>query len=110
MAPKQKVSIPELFKLWHTNVTSKVICEQLGISDSYLRRLIKLHGLPRRPRADTSKSRLIDPTPEELEQRMQEVRAGWSEKEAEAKYCGAKKRNWEIPTFHYDMRTGAFHD
>lgn len=108
MAAKRKVSIPDLFKMWHTDVDAKTICSQMGISEAHLRRLIKAHKLPKRQRADAGKTRDTDPTPEEIAQRMLEIRSGWSEREADAKYCGPKRQSWEVPTFHYDAQLGLF--
>jgi hypothetical protein len=108
MAQRKKVPIPTLFKLWRSEINTKDICIQLGVSDSYLRRLVKQHKLPPRENGNNGKTRIIDPTPEELEQLMAETRAGWSAKEADQRYCGQKRESWQIPSYTYDARTGGY--
>ena len=108
MAPKKKVAIPTLFELWQREMSIKDICAQLGVSISHLRRLARQHKLPVRKKIVEEKNKIIDPTPEELAQRMIETRANWSEKEKDRRYCGPKRKNWQIPAYTYNENTGNF--
>lgn len=108
MGQTKRVSIPTLFKLWHGGTNNKEICSKLSISPAYLRKLVKQYKLPRRERGDYGKSRIIDPTPEELEQRMAETRAGWTEREADSRYCGPRREAWQPPAYTYNAGTGNF--
>lgn len=108
MAPRQKISIPELFRLWHSGVKIADICEQLKVSDSHLRRLVQQHKLPRRPGGNTKRTQGIDPTPSELEELMLETRQKWSAKEADSRYVGPRPTPWHVPTYYFDGGAGGF--
>lgn len=108
MAPRQKVETVTLFKLWHGGTPAGEICQQLNITDSHLRRLVKQHKLPRRPNGNRGKTHEVDPTPEELEARIMETRMRWTEREADSRYCGPRRKAWAIPTYHFDISSGTF--
>jgi hypothetical protein len=103
-----RVSVPELFRLWHEEINTTDICTQLGISKSAISRLAKKYGLPRRKNGNNGKTKNVDPSPEEIAQLALETRAKWSDKELDDRYQGPSRRNWCAPAYTYNASSGSF--
>jgi hypothetical protein len=104
----ERVSVPELFRLWHKEINTKDICAQLGISESAIGRLAKKYGLPRRKNGNNGKTKNVDPSPEEISQLALETRAKWSAKELEDRYQGPRRQAWCAPAYTYNAGSGSF--
>jgi hypothetical protein len=74
MPPKVEVDVPKMYRLWRDmTVTRREIAAMLGINNSTLEYLASKHKLPRRPSQRGNKE-MIDPTPQEIEERARECR------------------------------------
>lgn len=105
---RPKISVPELFRLWHEEINTKDICARFGVSSSDISRLAKKYGLPKRKNGNNGKTKNVDPSPEEIEQLALETRAKWSEEELEKRYHGPRRRAWRAPSYTYNARSGSF--
>lgn len=102
--------VPELFRLWHTEMTNAELCHTLGIARSTLDTLRMRYKLPRRPFERKPPKDYVEyaPSPDEIEARAAEVRAGWPEGEAEKRMVGRRSVRWEMPAFAFKPREHAF--
>lgn len=64
MTPKNRYSVPELFRLWAGGACYKDIAASLGVTESYVHKLKDRHKLPNRERKQGLPT--VDPTPEEI--------------------------------------------
>jgi hypothetical protein len=64
MTPKNRYSVPELFRLWAGGASYKEIAASLGVTESYVHKLKDRHKLPNRERKQGLPT--ADPTPEEI--------------------------------------------
>ena len=62
--PKNRYSVPELFRLWAGGASYKEIAASLGVTESYVHKLKDRHKLPNRERKQGKPT--VDPTPEEI--------------------------------------------
>lgn len=62
--PKNRYSVPELFRLWAGGASYKTIAASLGVTESYVHKLKARHKLPNRERKQGKPT--ADPTPEEI--------------------------------------------
>lgn len=72
----------EFVRAWHDkNIRRTELSQMFSCSSTKLSYVARHFGLnPQRPKARYyTQSRVIDPTPEEIRQRCEEIRAGWSE-------------------------------
>jgi hypothetical protein len=105
---RKKTDVPALFRLWNTELSKIEIAKQLGISPGALSRLAAKHKLPEKENGNVGRTRDVDPTPEELEARMAEIKAGWTDKDHEDRFCGPRKKTWQPPVVAYDATVGGF--
>lgn len=73
---------PELCAAWHGSMTTAEICNHFGISRSHLHKESVRCGLARRTHVPktgiTNCKRVIDPTPDEIKKRCEQVRSLWT--------------------------------
>ena len=62
--PKNRYSVPELFRLWAGGASYKEIAASLGVTESYVHKHKDRHKLPNRERKQGKPT--VDPTPEEI--------------------------------------------
>lgn len=101
------VDVPELFRLWTTNVPSNDICSQLAISRTQLFRLCQRHGLPKRKRIVGPQAECEDVSEEEIAIRAAKIRESWSEKEL-ARRSGNAVQKVEVRNYSFDGRDVVF--
>lgn len=100
MASIRGINVPELFRLWNSDMTNTELCEHFQITGGSLWSLRKKYGLPQRPRVthrDTLR-RPEDPTPEEIVERAAEMRARRSAEEKKRMEKAGRTR-WEMPLY-----------
>ena len=100
----------ELSEMWHGDLSTQEICKHFGISRSHLHAESVRHGLGRRthvPRIGVVSSKaIIDPTPEEIKERCEQVRSQWTESETRRR-SGAKQCR-PVQKYYYDGRDCSF--
>lgn len=109
MAGIREVNVPELFRLWNSEMTNTELCEHFQITGGSLWSLRKKYALPQRPKVanrDTQR-RPEDPTPEEIAERAAECRAKRT-KEEKARMEKLGRTEWDIPAFAYNVRNASF--
>lgn len=95
------VSVRDFTKLWRSDRTVEDVAVEIGVTPDEVRAIAKQCNL--KPK----KSDGPDISPEELQQRAAEVRAGWSEQERRQRIV-YKTRSAGFHTYQYDSRTGIF--
>lgn len=76
--PRLSVDVPELWRLWHSEITRVELAKRLGVAQSTLCELQSRYGLPKRRRVGSVP--INDPTPEEIAERARECREAHFEK------------------------------
>lgn len=67
------VDVPLLYQLWNDRTLTRAeIASRLGISHTFLTRLVAKHKLP--PRHAEHKRNVVDPTPDEIAERARQCR------------------------------------
>lgn len=91
MAKCKPIAVAQLFSLWaDQTLTRAEVAHRLGISHTYLTRLIARHKLP--PRAKEHKSSVVDPTPDEIAERARQCREKhYAERRSEPWDCTVSK-------------------
>lgn len=104
------IDVPRLFELWNTQISNTDICVAIGVSRSTLDVLRMRYKLPRRLHLKKQPTEACesDPTPEEIESRAAQVRAGWSEEEEQRRIVGRRRSRWSPPRYCFDGRDTAF--
>lgn len=104
------IDVPRLFALWGTTISNMDLCLAIGVSRTTLDTLRMRYKLPRRPRVKKDSPEVCesDPSPEEIESRAAQVRAGWSEEEEQRRIVGRRTARWAPPRYCYDGRDTAF--
>jgi len=73
MRGRKPIDVARLWRVYGDMTLSKAdVARRLGITQAGLERLVRVHKLPRRPRASTAPAR--DPTPDEIAERARECR------------------------------------
>ena len=101
---------PQARALWYTALTTEELAAELNTSVRGVYDIGKRYNLPKRAHVKKKKNRrkdIPDPTPEELEARVKEIQAGWTDEEREAR---ASKRACAvtIKNFVYSQDTRRF--
>ena len=100
----------ELSEMWHGDMRTQEICKHFGITRSQLHTESVRCGLGRRthvPRIGVvGNKEIIDPTPEEIKERCEQVRSQWTESET-LRRSGAK-RCQPVKNYYYDGRDCSF--
>lgn len=105
-----KFTTPELFRLWHSELTNEELCRKLQVARSTLDSLRMRYGLPRRRWERKSPQDYIEnnPTPDEIAARAAEIRAGWPEGEEERRMVGDRSMQWRMPSYAFNRREHSF--
>jgi DNA-binding transcriptional regulator YiaG len=70
----KNIDVPLLYQLWNDRTLTRAeIASRLGISHTFLTRLVAKHKLP--PRQAEHKRNVVDPTPDEIERLKAELKA-----------------------------------
>jgi hypothetical protein len=107
---KVKVNTLELFRLWRSPLRNDELADALGVPRGtlwYLRQRFKLPARGKGNRVPSVTERDA-PSPEEIEQRCEEIRAKWPEGEEERRRVGGGQQRWRIPSYAFDGRGCAF--
>lgn len=104
----RKVDVPNLFRLWASDISDDELCIALRIVRATMTRLARRYGLPPRLHAkgDTQR-RPDDPTPEEIVERAAIERSRWTPEEEERRAVG-RGRRVEVTNYSFDGRQCAF--
>lgn len=104
------VDVPQLYRLWYSDLKGPEVCAALGISDSSLQRLRVRYKLPARTHIGGPKGNrhMVDPTPEEIEERAAIERAKWSPEEERRRRVGAIANRVELRQYAFNGRHCAF--
>lgn len=103
---KRKVDREKILALWESDLRNDELAEALGVTRGGLVRLRQRLKLPvRGEKADRLPK--PDPTPEEIEQRSAEVRAGWSKLQEQSRWVMGDIRV-RAPRYEYDGRNATF--
>lgn len=98
----------EVLALWHTSLHTDEIAKKLRVSVNVLTDFSRRNKLPKRTHVPRrSKSKIVDPTPEEIAERAAEVRAMRTASE-HARLTDYKQRPVEVRQYAYSSRTGIF--
>lgn len=78
-----KVSVPDLFRLWNSDLTRAEICEKLGITVGRLYELSRKYKLPKKPVTNHNNidAEVAAPTVKEIKKRAAEIRKKWTPEE-----------------------------
>ena len=104
------VDVPQLYRLWYSDLKGPEVCDALGVSDSSLQRLRARYKLPPRDHVGGPKGnrKIIDPSPEEIEERSAIERAKWTPEEERKRRVGAVASGVEIRRYAFNGRHCAF--
>lgn len=109
MAGHQRVNVPELFRLWNSDMTDDEVCVELRIVRATMTRLAKQYGLKARHWAKGDPNRRPDdPTPEQIAERAAIERSRWSPEEEQRRAVGRGHGAVEVARYVYDGRQCAF--
>lgn len=73
MGAFKHIDVPLLYQLWNDRTLTRAeIASRLGISHTFLTRLVAKHKLP--PRQAEHKRNVVDPTPDEIAERARQCR------------------------------------
>jgi hypothetical protein len=102
----RKLDVESVRELWLSDLYTKDIATQLGVTEAALQSFARRHGFPKRPpNAHKSNAAVSDPTPEEILKRAAEVRAMRSAQEEERMYRYARV---ELRQYSYNGRSHMF--
>lgn len=104
-----KLPLEELEKLWGTELPVSVMMFRSGLTRTQLHRLAAKYGWTRGIYVNTGDTK-DDPSIEEIQARAAEIRATWSEEEAERRFKGKKRVSAKITAMSYDPYSGLFSD
>jgi hypothetical protein len=104
----RKVDVPELFRLWASDMSDDDVCISLRIVRATMTKLARQYGLPPRLHAKADPLRRPDdPTPEEIAERAAIERSRWTPDE-EARRAVGGRRVVEVAKYSFDGRQCAF--
>lgn len=95
------MNVPLLFELWFSDIKNAELAKKLGVSRARLWDIRKRYGLPPR-RHERGGTWPRDPSPQEIEERAAEVRAGWSDEVRQNRGRGSKPQPWRPPVLSLD--------
>lgn len=97
-----QVSVPELFRLWNSDLTREEICKKLNITIGRLYELSRKYKLPKKPVNYRCPPEQASPTAEEIKKRAAEIRKKWTPEEKKIRSsCRIKGKAapWRPPCF-----------
>lgn len=98
----------DVLALWHTSLHTDEIAKKLNISVNALQDFARRNKLPARSHVPRrAKSKIVDPTPEEIAERAAEVRAMRTTTEHN-RLTQYKHEPVEVKQYAYSSRTGIF--
>lgn len=89
------------------------LCLEFAITNAQIRAIQREHGWPERPRVrmEANIKRCPDPTEQEIQQRIAQVRNGWTEEVRLSRYQGPKRVEYKAPEYSLDeLRSQALQD
>lgn len=105
--PEAESKLDELKRLWMDPHASKgYIRERLGWSYKQVEESAKFLGLPEKPTARNGEE--YWPTEAEIEQKLAEIRAKWSQGRRDGRETSASRIPADIRVYSYSSRTGVF--
>ncbi len=104
----RKVNVPELFRLWASDMSDDELCISLRIVRATMSKLASRYGLPPRYHAKGDPQRRPDdPTPEEIAERAAIERSRWTPEEEQRRAVG-RCGVLEVTNYVFDGRQCAF--
>ncbi len=100
------ISLPHLFKLWHSEMRSDQIAAELGCTRGHKFNLARKHKLGRRPPRFEAPRKSVhpDPTPDEIEERTAAIRATWTAQDRSTRMASAYRLKHVTASVYLDTR------
>jgi hypothetical protein len=98
----------EILELWKSTESISSIAIIVRMPQRQLKALAVAKGWPAKKKLSRRHQQDEDLTPEQIKERIEQVRANWSEAETENRDVGPKRVDFKAPTYSYNAQYSSF--